>query len=120
MPLEAPVTGMIFITGEDIQDKKMKLVVVKAPEEIKANEGFGDKETGMTTRYYFINEKDQEVFLDTGSSRLAKAFNKAELDAGDVIMLGRTGKAMKTDYTVEKVAGEAKPKADAKKDLPLE
>lgn len=102
MGFQAPIKSGTFLKSEDFREGKT-LVVTKAPEEVKANdEKYGRKEDGMTVNYYFQDEAGTELTFQNHGSRFARAFNSADLNAGDIITVKVTGMGMKTDYTITK------------------
>lgn len=113
------LTSDLGVTGSYLKGKQFEegivAKIIKAPEMVEANEGFGFKDgdhEGKTLRLYLEVDGDERTF-DTTSVRLIAAMDPFAV--GDTILIKRSGNAMKTEWTVTRTDAVA-PAAEKKEE----
>ena len=87
-----------YLKGEQFEGG-LTVKILKDPELIKANEGFGFKadgpHAGKAVRFYFEVNGEEKTF-DASSKRMIAAMD--DFKVGDIVTITRSGSAMKTEW----------------------
>lgn len=112
------LTSTLGVTGSYLKGKQFEegvvAKIVKAPEMVAANEGFGFKDgehEGKTLRL-FLEVAGEERTFDTTSVRLIGALDP--FNVGDTVLIKRNGNAMKTEWSVVAADAPVAPAAGEK------
>lgn len=116
------LTSDLGVTGSYLKGKQFEegivAKIIKAPEMVEANEGFGFKEgehEGKTLRLFLEVDGDERTF-DTTSVRLIAAMDPFNI--GDTVLIKRSGNAMKTEWSVARADAVA-PAAEKVEEKPF-
>lgn len=107
------LTSDLGVTGSYLKGQQFEqgitAKIIKAPELVEANEGFGFKDgehEGKALRLFLEVDGDERTF-DTTSVRLIAAMDPFVI--GDTVLIKRSGTAMKTEWTVARTDAVAVP-----------
>lgn len=104
LPIKAKKEGSAYFlkASEDISETPRQFVVSAEPTYGPANDPRYGNEDGNTYTYYW-REGENECVLNSTSTRLAFAWNKASLEVGDSFQVTKTGQGFDTQYVVTKI-----------------
>lgn len=103
MSNQLPVSSGGYLKAADFDGEGKTLKVAKPAEYKEENKpGYGDSD-GMMYYYYFEDKDGNELQRNSSSKGMAKAWNEAEIEVGDVVQIQAEGAGVERTYKVTKL-----------------